>query len=292
MGEIAMSDRDSAVSVVIPTYNRRGLLPRALNSVLSQIHPAREIIVVDDGSTDGTADMVRTKYPQVKLIVQENRGVSAARNAGILCAGGEWLAFLDSDDEWLPKKLGRQLRLLDSHPEMKICHSGEIWLRQGRKISQKKKHRKPSGWIFQECLPLCAISPSSALIHGEIFKSAGLFDESLPACEDYDMWLRVSIRYEVFCVEEPLTIKHGGHPGQLSSQWGLDQYRIAALAKILESGILKKEDARAATKTLQTKCRIYAQGALKRGKPDDHEYFLKIARSYDSRSNGVSTQVK
>jgi len=268
--------------VVIPTFNRRGLLPRAIDSVLKQTRLPQEIIVVDDGSTDGSAEMVGKQFPLVHLIVQENRGVSAARNAGINFASGDWLAFLDSDDEWLPEKLERQMKMLAKHREMKICHSGELWLRNGRPLAQKKKHRKPSGWVFQKCLELCAISPSSALIHREIFDTVGLFDESLPACEDYDLWLRISVRYPVYCVEEPLTVKHGGHSDQLSNQWGLDRYRIRALEKILTSGLLNAEDALAARRTLQNKCLIYAQGALKRGKTGEHDYYAQLAENYSS----------
>ncbi len=275
-----MIERKSAISVVIPTFNRSDLLRRALDSVLAQTCPAGEIIVVDDGSTDGTAERVRERYPEVKLIAQENRGVSAARNTGIDSSSGDWIAFLDSDDEWLPEKLEKQMAMLVNHPDMKICHTGEIWLRNGLPLAQLEKHRKPSGWVFQKCLPLCAISPSSALIDREIFDTVGLFDESLPACEDYDLWLRISVRYPVHCVEEPQIIKHGGHAGQLSRQWGLDRYRILALEKILNSGLLEAEDALATRRILQRKCRIYAQGALKRGKTDEHTEYCKLAKKY------------
>ncbi len=261
-----MSERNPAISVVIPAFNRRELLPRAINTVLKQTRQPQEIIVVDDGSTDGTAEMVGQDFSLVHLVVQKNRGVSAARNAGINRATGDWLAFLDSDDAWQPQKLERQMELLARHGEMKICHTGETWLKNGRPISQKKKHRKPSGWIFQKCLELCAISPSSVLIKREVFDLVGLFDESLPACEDYDLWLRISARFEIHCVEEPLTVKYGGHAGQLSSQWGLDRYRIRALRKILDSVRISGDDVRAARQVLTRKCSIYAQGALKRGK--------------------------
>ncbi len=224
--------------------------------------------------------MVAREFPVVQLVVQENRGVSAARNAGINKATGDWLAFLDSDDAWQPQKLEKQMELLARHAEMKICHTGEIWLKNGRPIGQKKKHRKPSGWIFQKCLELCAISPSSVLIKREVFDAVGLFDESLPACEDYDLWLRISARFEVHCVEEPLTVKYGGHADQLSSQWGLDRYRIRALRNILDSGRISGDDVLAAKEVLTRKCRIYAQGSLKRGKKSEHEHYSQMAKNY------------
>ncbi len=275
-----MDDRGSVISVVIPTYNRRELLPRAIGSVLNQTRAPREIIVVDDGSTDDTAQIVGNDFPQVELILQENQGVSAARNSGIKTAPGDWLAFLDSDDAWLPHKLEKQLDMLVRHPEMKICHTGETWLKNDRQVGQKKKHQKPSGWIFQKCLELCAISPSSVLIKREVFDTVGLFDESLPACEDYDLWVRISARYEVHCVEEPLTVKYGGHPGQLSCQWGLDRYRIHALCKILDSGRINRDDVRAVHQVLSQKCHIYALGALKRGKKNEHDHFIKLPENY------------
>ena len=109
------------VTVVIPTYNRKGLLPRALTSVARQTRPPDEVIVVDDGSTDDTEGLVRREFPDVRYLQQENRGVAAARNRGIREAKGEWLAFLDSDDEWLPQKLTRQLDELREQPEFLLC---------------------------------------------------------------------------------------------------------------------------------------------------------------------------
>ncbi len=180
----------TTISVIIPTYNRAHTLSRALDSVLAQTHPADEVIVIDDGSTDSTVELLQNSYPNVTLIQQQNRGVSAARNSGIRASHSEWVALLDSDDEWLPDKLNKQLALVSQQPEYKIIHSDEIWIRYGVRVNQMKKHIKKGGWIFQDCLPLCAISPSAVMIHRSVFDDVGLFDESLPACEDYDLWLR------------------------------------------------------------------------------------------------------
>jgi len=256
----------SSIAVIIPAYNRAHTLPRALGSVLAQSHPAAEIIVVDDGSTDDIAALVQSEYQTVELIRQDNHGVSAARNRGIAASSAQWIALLDSDDEWLPDKLEKQLALISQQPEHKIVHSDEIWIRNGVRVNPMKKHAKKGGWIFQDCLPLCAISPSAAMIHRTLFDQTGLFDESLPACEDYDLWLRTTSRYPVLYCDEPLIKKYGGHEDQLSRKyWGMDRFRIQALIKILEHGQLRDEDYRAALEMMLGKTRVVLNGARKRG---------------------------
>ncbi len=255
---------EKSVSVIIPTYNRKPWLPHALHSVFEQTAPLHEIIVVDDGSEDGTSEMIQDDFPQVKVIQQAHRGVSAARNCGIRTASGTWIALLDSDDRWVPDKIARQLNALDAPGSPPLCHTNEIWIRKAQVLNQKKKHLKKGGWIFRHCLPLCCISPSSALIEKRIFETLGYFDEALPACEDYDLWLRICARYPVLYIDEPLTIKHGGHADQLSKiHWGMDRFRVAALDKILCSGDLNVADRQAARLMLHQKCKILLKGALK-----------------------------
>jgi glycosyltransferase involved in cell wall biosynthesis len=257
------------VTVVIPTFDRESVLPRALDSVLEQSRGVDEIIVVDDGSTDDSAAMVAAEYPEVRLLSQENRGVSAARNRGIAAATGEWVALLDSDDEWKPEKIERQLAVLADRPGEKVCHTDEIWIRHHRRVNPKRKHAKFGGWIYPYCLPLCAMSPSSVLIHRTVFDDVGLFDEELPACEDYDLWLRICARYPVHYLDEPLVVKYGGHPDQLSRRiWGLDRFRIRALEKILESGDLPEDCREATLRTLLEKIEIFLAGAKKRERWD------------------------
>ena len=272
-----------SVSVVIPTHDRRDLLPRALASVRAQSVAPREVIVVDDGSTDGTTEMVLRDFPEVTLLKQQQCGVSVARNRGIEHCSGEWIAFLDSDDEWYPHKLERQQAALDNHPEALVCHTDEIWVRRGTRVNPKKKHAKRGGLIFEHCLPLCCISPSSALVHRSVFGDVGLFDESLPACEDYDLWLRITCRYPVLYVDEPLVVKHGGHADQLSRRhWGMDRFRIHALEKILADDVLSPRQRAAAAATLAAKIRVYGNGAAKRGKRDEAErYFAKLGAQLD-----------
>ncbi|MDX1630893.1 MAG: glycosyltransferase family A protein [Thermoanaerobaculia bacterium] len=253
--------------MVIPTHDRRELLPRALESVLDQTRLPGEVLVVDDGSTDGTAELVRSRYPSVRLLTQENRGVSAARNAGIEASSFPWIAFLDSDDAWRPAKLERQLQALDREDRgRRIGHTDEIWIRNGRRVNPGRRHRKRGGRIFEQCLELCAMSPSSVILHRSLLEEVGSFDEDLPACEDYDLWLRITCREPVLLVEEPLVVKHGGHEDQLSRQPALDRYRIRALEKLLATAPLSRDQRRAALETILEKLEIYLAGAAKRGR--------------------------
>lgn len=269
----------NGISVIIPTLNRQDLLARALRSVLKQTRPADEIIVVDDGSTDHTHEMLQREFPGVHCLRQENRGVSAARNLGIKKATGPWIALLDSDDEWLPEKLQRQEAALRAAPHMKVCHTEEIWIRHGRRVNQMKKHRKYGGFIFSRCLPLCVMSPSSILLHRDVLDDVGLFDETLPACEDYELWLRICARYEVLFLDEPLINKYGGHADQLSHAFPgqMDKFRIRALEKIIRSGMLNSENHHAAIAAMRGKIRIYCLGAAKRGKQEEVAHYKKLA---------------
>jgi glycosyltransferase involved in cell wall biosynthesis len=266
------------VSVIIPTYNRAAWVTEAAASVLAQTFRDFELLVVDDGSTDGTLEALAPFSGCLKLLRrQRNRGVSAARNFGISASQGEWLAFLDSDDLWLPDKLARQMAYLESRPDLLICQTDEVWVRHGKRVNPPLTHRKAGGHIFQASLERCMVSPSAVMLHRRLLDEVGLFDVTLPAAEDYDLWLRVSWRYPIGLVPEPLVVKRGGHTDQLSRQWGLDRWRIAALRKILQEPELPKPYRLAATRTLAEKCRIYAQGCEKRGKVEEAHYYRNLS---------------
>jgi glycosyltransferase involved in cell wall biosynthesis len=260
------------ISVIIPTWNRATLLPRALESVLSQTLLPREIIVVDDGSNDTTRELVCCRYPEVKYLYQPNQGVSAARNVGIRESTSDWVAFLDSDDQWLPGKLEAQHQAICDSPAMRVCHTDEIWIRNGKRVNSMKKHAKPDGWIFEQCLPLCCVSPSSILAHRCVLDDVGLFDESLPACEDYDLWLRIFSRYPVLLVEQQLLNKFGGHDDQLSQKyWGMDRFRVQAMDKLLEAGRLNQNQMQTTRNMLGQKLDILIKGYTKRDNRDEVE---------------------
>jgi len=258
------------ISVIIPVFNRAAILGRAIDSVLAQSFPVHEIIVIDDGSDDDTPSVLERfahENSRVISLRQENQGVSAARNMGIERATGDWVALLDSDDAWLPTKLSRQVEALKTNPDIRICHCDEIWIRNGKRVNPMKKHAKAGGNIYLNCLPLCAISPSAVVIHQDIFNEIGLFDTTFPACEDYDLWLRICARYPVLYIDELLLNKFGGHADQLSRQYpAMDRFRIRAMEKILRSGCLNDQYRQATLNELATKFTVFSQGALKRGK--------------------------
>jgi len=274
---------NQSIAVIIPSFNRKLTLGRALDSVYAQTRPANEVIVVDDGSTDGTREFVAEHYPDTKYIFQDNSGVSAARNVGIENSSAAWIAFLDSDDEWLPQKLELQISAIVDKPSYKIVHTNEIWIRNGVRVNQMNKHQKYGGFIFDRCLPICAISPSSAMLSRELLLEVGGFDESLPACEDYDLWLKVCCRYSVLFIDQPLLKKYGGHDDQLSSKyWGMDRFRVKALQNILAGSSLKAEQAQIARATLIKKCKILCNGAAKRGRSEDQQHYRELIAMHSS----------
>ncbi|MBN2199950.1 MAG: glycosyltransferase [Candidatus Aminicenantes bacterium] len=273
------------ISVILPTYNRASYLAEALDSVLGQdyfeIEPSPrpiEVLVVDDGSEDDTAAVVERYGGRVGYLRRPHRGVSAARNAGLERARGEFIAFLDSDDLWLKPKLRAQMSYLEAFPGALMCGTEEMWLRNGVRINPGFRHRKPSGWIFEKVLPLCLLSLSSAVFRRKVFEELGGFDETLPECEDYDFGLRLALRHPLHFLSTPLIVKRGGHPGQLSSRWGLDRHRIRALIKLLSAGLDSEKEAMV-RKELAAKCRVFAAGLAKRGKARRAEFYFRLAEN-------------
>lgn len=269
--------KDKGVSVVIPVFNRPDFLKEAIDSVLSQSYANNEIIVVDDGSTDATASVIDSYGDSVKKIRQDNKGVSSARNAGIRASKFDLISFLDSDDLWMKNKLERQVSFFEENRDAIICQTGEVWVRKGKKVNPCKKHEKQSGMIFEQSLHLCLVSPSAVMLRKAVFDDFGYFNENFPACEDYDLWLRISCAAPIYLLDENLVIKRGGHGDQLSAMDSLDKYRILSIAGLIESGRLNESQHEAAVRVLKEKCRIYSSGCLKRGKNEEAEEFMKIA---------------
>ena len=276
------------ISVIIPTHNRESFLERSIGSVLAQRPVCGELIVVDDGSSDNTAALVNKMAANadipVRLTRQPNLGAAAARNAGIRLARGQLLAFLDSDDWWLPDKLAAQAAAMAARPEFLVSHTREIWFRRGQRVNQKKKHDPPGGDIFAASLGMCVVGMSTVMARRELFSRYGLFDESLPCCEDYDLWLRISCREPFLLVPDRLTGKDGGRPDQLSAihRQGMDVFRIRALCSLLDSGVLRPDQRRAAVTELARKCRIYGQGCGKHGRADEGERYFNLAARYEN----------
>lgn len=276
------------ISVIIPTYNRASFLEEAISSVLAQDYfsgekPAHdwELLIIDDGSDDETREVVGGFGNRVDYFRQEHKGVSAARNAGLGLARGTFIAYLDSDDLWKEQKLRLQMEFLAAHPEAQVCCTEEIWMRHGRRHNPMKKHRKYSGWIFDKVLPLCLLSLSSALFRRAVFEEIGNFDEDLPACEDYDLGIRLAQKTPIYFLKEPLIIKRGGHPDQLSRQfWGMDRFRVRALEKALGLG-LSSEQERLVRAEIVKKSRILLAGFMKRGNQEEIRKYLAIMEKYE-----------
>ena len=277
---MAKNHKKPLVSVIIPTYTRGWVIQEAIDSVLDQDFSDYELIVVDDGSDDNTPAALAAYEKKITVLRQSNKGVSAARNRGIAEASGQLIAFLDSDDLWLPQKLSTQVKFFQDHPDAVISQTQERWVRNGVRVNPKKRHHKFSGMIFEQSLALCLVSPSAVMIKKSLFDTVGVFDENLPACEDYDLWLRISCRYPVHLIDSTQIIKRGGHADQLSRAAGLDKYRIESLVKILERDLLSSEQWEAAVSTLKQKCEVYAGGCLKRGRVKEAEYFFRLAQKY------------
>lgn len=273
------------VSVIIPTYNRKDFLKKAVASVLNQTYPFFEIIVVDDGSDDGTAEMFTQQDLKLVYLRQENRGPAAARNRGIMAARHEFIAFLDSDDRFVEKKLEMQIRSMQKKESYLISHTQEIWYRSGRLLNQKAKHAKQNGNIFNQSLNLCAVGMSTVMVNRKIFERYGLFDEEYPCCEDYEFWLRVSPEQEFLLIDAPLTVKNGGRDDQISRIYriGMDRFRIQAIVKLLKGGGgLTESQHDAAVKELERKCLIYGRGCLKHGRTKEGNYYLQLPETLKS----------
>jgi len=253
------------VSVIIPTYNRAYILFKAIESVLNQSFKDLELIVVDDGSTDETPYLV-SKYPLI-YVRKPRRGVAHARNVGISKARGEFIAFLDSDDIFVPDKIEKQLKFFEKNPSYKIVQTDEIWYKGSRRINPKKIHQKAEGWFFDRAIKLCVVSMSTVLIKKELFKEVGLFDEEFWVCEDYEFWLRVALKTPMGLIKEPLVIKSGGRPDQLSAIKGLDYYRTLALIKLFKNyqKELNLEQKLMLFAEAKKKFKIFYKGALKHG---------------------------
>jgi glycosyltransferase involved in cell wall biosynthesis len=282
------SDHSNLISCVVPVFNRADTIRRAVESVLAQDYRPLELIVVDDGSTDATPEILdeleheaRDSALSLSHVRQKNQGVSAARNTGIRLAHGGWIALLDSDDAWAPAKLTRQMALHAARPDLALSQTRETWIRNGVRVNPPARFEKQEGNLFAQCLDLCAISPSSVLIRRDLFEQVGFFDEDYPACEDYEFWLRLSARWEVGLVREPLMIKYGGHADQLSrTVEALDRYRIRALVKTLETGQLDLAQRTQALAALGAKGRIYLQGCRKRDNRTEVEEIERLLARY------------
>lgn len=270
----------SKVSVILPTFNRAYVLKRAIDSVFNQTYKDFEFIIVDDGSTDDTQELLKN-YPTIKIITTKNQGVSAARNQAIKSARGEWVAFIDSDDEWLPEKLEKQIEYAKNHPHIQIIHGEEIWIRNGVRVNPKTKHQKGGGDQFLPSLHLCAISPSVVMLKKSLLLDNGMFREDYPCCEDYDLWLKITAEHEVGFIDDFLVNKYGGHEDQLSAKFkAMDYWRVVSLDWVLKNKELIKQYEEAVLEVIFNKCKILIKGYEKHGNTGEHYREIKSIFEY------------
>jgi len=285
------------------------MVGEAIASVLAQTLRDFALVVVDDGSSDdsayaaaralattparvacsSSATGTRASDPEhptargdgvavpTRILRTPWRGVAAARNTGATAIDSRWIAFLDSDDLWMPRKLERQMAWLAARPAYRMAQTEERWIDRGRHRNARAWHRKEER-LFARSLERCLVSPSAVVIRRDLWNESGGFDESFPLCEDYELWLRLTLGEPVGLIPEALVVKRGGHPDQLSrSTWGLDRFRVAALVKLL-AGVWLDDAARSATvRVLHAKCGLLAAGAARRGRHAEAERYRRLA---------------
>lgn len=267
------------IDVIIPTYNRAETLDRAIRSVLNQSYQDFSLYVVDDGSSDSTQEILKA-YSQVNLLTQENKGVSSARNLGVRKSHNPWVAFLDSDDEWLPHKLKSQVEFLQNDPSLRFLHSEEIWIRNGVRVNPKVKHNKSSSELKKSSLEFCLISPSTVMMKRDLFNEHQGFDETLEVCEDFDLWNKILATEEVGFLNNFVTQKYGGHPDQLSTKFvAMDYWRIKSLIGLLKLSHHDKDLQHRIKEIIQRKSEILLKGYLKHNNLEKHQEVLSLISS-------------
>lgn len=269
------------VAVVIPVFNRAELLPRAVESVLAQTFRPTELVVVDDGSNERYG-ATREKLEAAGfrwLELSRNQGVAAARNAGAALTSSEWIAFLDSDDEWHSEKLARQLAWHEANPEVRISQTRENWVRSGVPVNKPDHWEPVESDMAGASRRRCMIGPSCVMMRRDLWSEVGGFDPRYRVCEDFELWLRITALNRVGLVDgEALVTKYGGHRDQLSTTTpALDRYRIVALLEMLGRGGMKEDDRIDIIAVIGEKANIVAKGAEKRGEVVRADFYRRLA---------------
>ena len=234
------------ISVVIPAFNSEKTIARALDSVYCQEVPVHEVIVVDDGSADSTLDILHAQYPDVILIRHgQNKGPGAARNAGIETATGDWIAFLDADDQWLPDKLQTQCGLLTARPELAWCCTNYTINKNGRMVPKiapaKAQQELIEGAYFKNYFSaaadnLCDIQTSTLIVKKAVFDELGTFNAALMRHQDWDLWWRIAHRYPAIgFVAEPQIVHHLLYDNQVVNQRRLEAKKGRWLSELLQT---------------------------------------------------------
>lgn len=233
------------ISVVIPCHNASRYIGATLRSVLAQRWPRLEIIVVDDGSTDGSPDLLAREFPTVTVLRQSNQGVAAARNAGIDGSQGDWIAFVDADDIWLPGKLRAQWAYLATDPTARMVYTAwHVWRSEAAEPAPDElanllaaaedtaRWIGPSGWIYPELLLDCEVWTSTVLMQRSLLAELGPFDTTMRIGEDYDLWLRASRVTPILHVPRPLAL-YRVHPASITQAAPTENYRARVVTQAL-----------------------------------------------------------
>jgi glycosyltransferase involved in cell wall biosynthesis len=248
-----------AVSVVMPACNAATTIAASIDSVLAQDFADLELIVVDDGSTDATADIVRAVAdPRVRLLQQQNKGVSVARNRAIAAARADLIAFLDADDLWRPDKLARQVALLRARPEVGLCYTAQTIIdRDGKMISHYAAKPDYRGRCLPVLLRSNGLGLSTVLTRAALLRELGGFEPSLRHCEDWDLWIRIATKAELDYIEDELTL-YRFHPGSATADLdSLREAQLAVLARHADRYANGRERARAAFRAYSDYARRY-----------------------------------
>lgn len=294
------------VTVVVPTCNRKDFVTQALHSVFSQNYRNFEIVVVDDGSTDGTAahllrtfgaearavELVARRNPAaltpfyhtfthqgllVRYEYHQNRGLGAARNRGIRHARGSYIAFLEAEDIWEPGHLRSQIDFLEGHRGACIARVGERPAKEGPRSRRARRGEVASGNLFAQALEQAPAGISCAVVHRSCFAECGEFDENMPACEDYDLWLRLTARFPVYYVEGPEVTRRAPRPDGSPHAWTSDRFRVYSLEKSFQSGQLDSEQRFLVSQALVRRCERLVEG-YRRQKSEERANFYERKR--------------
>lgn len=270
------------VSVIIPTYNRAHLISQSIESVLNQTFKDYEIIVVNDGSTDNTKELLSTRYGEKILYIgkKKNKGLSAARNTGIEASRGKYIAILDDDDEWLPHKLEMQIDLMHKNQSLGLVYCGYYEVNRYSEVIREIKATR-RGYVFSNLLcGNCIVPASAALVKREVFFKTGYFDENLSSCEDWDMWLRVSQSYEVDFVDQPL-VKYKIHDYNMHKNLLImEKSTFSVLNKYLPGISEKKSSEERKNKAYSKNCTNLAWNYYQVGDEDSFKRLLYQALEY------------
>ena len=283
------------VSVITPVHNRERHLPFAIDSVAAQRFPSLEHIVVDDGSTDGTAAIVARYGDRIRSVRQKNAGVAAARNRALSMARGEYLAFLDSDDIWRPGRLARHVAMLDANPRAGILYAAVDYIDADGNPSPVRRSGRgtPSGFILPTLVRHNVMETSTVIVRRRLVEDAGGFNTAYPPCEDWDVWLQVCVRHEAIYDPTPSVLQRR-HPDQLIA----DHARLVASSLAVLEGNLERlrrdapEFVPVASRALAEVRLRRADRQFRRGQPDEAEAEIAAALQVWPRARGRAAIVR